>query len=158
FAPVSRVLALATCLAACGVIAPVVFTTAFGLVSAQEKVALQLATGFNLIKEDSLRADLTFVASDALQGRMSLQNGDDVAIAWIASEFAKAGLKPANGDSYLQAVPLVEYRGDRARSYIALKRGPKPEQQWKFPDAYGAYRADVDITAPVVFAGYGITA
>src|ERR1700744_4464329 len=85
-----------------------------GPVSAQDKVAPQLATGFDSIKEDSLRADLTFLASDALQGRMSLQNGDEVAIAWIASEFAKAGLKPANGDSYLQAVPLFEYRGDRA--------------------------------------------
>jgi hypothetical protein len=124
----------------------------------QEKVAPQLATGFDSIKEASLRADLTFLASDALQGRMSLQTGDEVAIQWIASEFAKAGLKPANGDSYLQAVPLVEYRGDRARSYIALKRGSAAEQQWKFPDAFGAYRADVDVTAPVVFAGYGITA
>ena len=125
---------------------------------AREKVAPQLATGFDSIQEDSLRADLTFLASDALQGRMSLQNGDEVAIQWIASEFAKAGLKPANGDSYLQAVPLVEYRGDRARSYIALKRGSAPEKQWKYPDAYGAYRVDVDVTAPVVFAGYGITA
>lgn len=142
------------------------FTTAFAIVFgvatapalAQEKVEPQLATGFDSIKEASLRADLTFLASDALQGRMSLQTGDEVAIQWIASEFAKAGLKPANGDSYLQAVPLVEYRGDRARSYIALKRGSAAEQQWKFPDAYGAYRADVDVTAPVVFAGYGITA
>jgi hypothetical protein len=125
---------------------------------AQEKVAPQLATGFDSIKEDSLRADLTFLVSDALQGRMSLQNGDEVAIAWIASEFAKAGLKSANGDSYLQAVPLVEYRPDRSRTYVALKRGAGPEKQWKFPDAYGGYTADVDVTAPVVFAGYGITA
>ena len=89
---------------------------------------------------------------------MSLQPGDEVAIQWIASEFAKAGLKPANGESYLQAVPLIEYRGDRARSYVALKRGAAAEKQWKFPDAYGAFRADVDVTAPLVFAGYGITA
>jgi hypothetical protein len=136
----------------------IAFFAAAGPIFAQEKVAPQLATGFESIKEDSLRADLTFLASDALQGRMSLQNGDEVAIAWIASEFAKAGLKPANGDSYLQAVPLVEYRGDRARSFVALKRGSAAEKQWKFPDAYGAFRADVDITAPVVFAGYGITA
>jgi hypothetical protein len=132
--------------------------SAFGSVFAQQKVSSQLATGFDSIKEDSLRADLTFLASDALQGRMSLQSGDEVAIQWIASEFAKAGLKPANGDSYLQAVPLVEYRGDRARNYIALNRGSAAEKQWKFPDAYGAYRADIDVTAPVIFAGYGITA
>jgi hypothetical protein len=125
---------------------------------AQEKVAPQLVTGFDSIKAETLRTDLTFVASDALQGRMSLQPGDEAAIQWIALEFAKAGLKPANGDSYLQAVPLIEYRGDRARSYVALKRGGAAEKQWKFPDAYGAFRADVNVTAPLVFAGYGITA
>jgi Zn-dependent M28 family amino/carboxypeptidase len=140
------------------IVAVAIGTAAIAPALAQEKVAPQLATGFDSIKEDSLRADLTFLASDALQGRMSLQPGDEVAIRWIASEFAKAGLKPANGDSYLQAVPLVEYRGDRARSFVALKRGSAAEKQWKFPDAYGAYRADVDVTAPVVFAGYGITA
>jgi hypothetical protein len=149
-----RVLTCATCFAA----AVAAASPALGPVLAQEKVAPQLAAGFDSIKEDSLRADLTFLASDALQGRMSLQPGDEVAIQWIASEFAKAGLKPANGDSYFQAVPLIEYRGDRARSYVALKRGAAAEKQWKFPDAYGAYRADVDVSASVVFAGYGITA
>ena len=151
----SRSLAFAASFVAAVVIASVISTAP---VFAQEKVAPHLATGFDSIKAETLRTDLTFVASDSLQGRMSLQPGDEVAIQWIASEFAKAGLKPANGDSYLQPVPLVEYRGDRARSYVALKRGTAAEKQWKFPDAYGAYRADVDVTAPVVFAGYGITA
>src|SRR5262245_2940050 len=78
--------------------------------------ATRLAAGFTTIREDALRADLTFLASDALQGRMSLQPGDDVAIQWIASEFAKAGLSPAADGSFLQAVDLIEYRGDRAQS------------------------------------------
>jgi Peptidase family M28/PA domain len=123
----------------------------------QEPVRPQSAVGFDSIQEQTLRADLTFLASDALQGRMSLQNGDEVAIAWVASEFAKAGLKPGNGASYLQAVPLVEYRGDRVQSYVSLRR-KDVEKQWKFPDASGAYRTDVDLTGDVVFAGYGITA
>lgn len=127
------------------------------LVEAQQPVPAALATGFNSIREDTLRADLTFVASDALQGRMSLQNGDDVAIQWIASEFAKAGLQPAANGTYLQPVELIEYHADREHSYVALKRGGS-EKQWKFPDAYGAYHADVDVTGDVVFAGFGITA
>src|SRR5690242_21915523 len=124
---------------------------------AQQAVPTGVATGFNTIREDMLRADLTFLASDALQGRMSLQTGDDVAIQWIASEFAKAGLRPAANGSFLQPVELIEYRGDREHSYVALKRGGS-EKQWKFPDAYGAYHADVDVTGDVVFAGFGITA
>jgi hypothetical protein len=131
--------------------------SAASLGHAQQPVPSNLATGFNSIREDTLRADLTFLASDALQGRMSLQTGDEVAIQWIASEFAKAGLQPAANGSFLQPVDLIEYRGDREHSYVALKRGGS-EKQWKFPDAFGSYRADVDITADVVFAGFGITA
>ena len=64
------------------------------LVSAQSGVEPKLATGFNAIKEKNLRADLTFLASDTLEGRMSLQRGSEIAINFIATEFAKAGLKP----------------------------------------------------------------
>src|SRR5260370_39693958 len=124
---------------------------------AQQAVPANLAIGFNNIREATLRGDLTFLASDALQGRMSLQPGDDVAIQWIASEFAKAGLQPAANGSFLQRVELIEYRGDREHSYVALKRGGS-EKQWKFPEALGSYRDDVDVTANVVFAGFGITA
>src|SRR5207253_11199812 len=123
-----------------------------GLAETQQPMPASVATGFNLIREDTLRADLTFLASDALQGRMSLQPGDDVAIQWIASEFAKAGLQPAADGSYLQPVELVEYRGDRAQSFASLRRSGN-EKQWKYPDILGAYRADVDVSADVVFAG-----
>jgi Peptidase family M28/PA domain len=137
-----------TCLASLSLTAPA---------QAQQPVPTSLASGFNTIREEVLRADLTFLASDALQGRMSLQPGDDVAIQWIASEFAKAGLQPAANGSFLQPVELIEYRADRAQNYVALKRGGS-EKQWKFPEALGSYRSDVDLTADVVFAGFGITA
>ncbi len=115
------------------------------------------ALGYRAIKESDLRADLTFVASDALTGRMSLQPGDDAAVQWVASEFAKAGLKPAADGTYLQPVPLIEFRNDRAASFLSLTR-KSAVKQYKFPDAYGSFPKDVDVSASVVFAGYGITA
>ncbi len=116
-----------------------------------------LIPGYQAIQESRLRADLTFLASDALEGRLSLQKGDSAAIEWLVSEFTKAGLKPAVGISYLQPVDLIEYRGDRARGYVTLHRAGT-EKRWAFPDAYGSFVSDVDVTAPVVFAGFGITA
>jgi len=120
-------------------------------------VPANLAPGYETIREDTLRADLTFLASDALQGRMSLQPGDETAIQWIASEFAKAGLRPAANGSFLQPVALIEYRPDRGQNFVSLTRSGK-ETQWKFPEVLGGYRQDVDLTAQVVFAGFGITA
>jgi Peptidase family M28/PA domain len=122
-----------------------------------QQVPGNLATGYHAISETDLRANLGFIASDALEGRMSLQPGDNAAAQWVASEFAKSGLKgPADG-SYLQSVPLIEYRPDRAQSYLALRRGSSAPR-WKFPDAYGGFPRDIDVTAQVVFAGFGITA
>ncbi len=125
-------------------------------------VPAQIRTGFDQIRESDLRADLGFVASDALQGRMSLQPGDDVAVQWIASEFAKAGLEPlvvdASGHkSFLQPVVLIEYLPDRKAAFVALNRGGS-EKKWQSPDVLGAYHDNVDLSAPLVFAGYGITA
>lgn len=118
--------------------------------------------GFEAIREVDLRADLAFLTSNALAGRMSLQPGDDAAAMWVASEFAKAGLVPAAKDaagkpSYLQAMELVEYKPDRKAVTVTLKRGGA-EVAWHGPQVAGAYKSDVDVTAGVVFAGFGITA
>jgi hypothetical protein len=121
------------------------------------EIPTRIATGYRAIQETTLRANLAFLASDALEGRLSLQPGDYVAVEWIASEFAKAGLKPADNGSFLQPVPLIEYRNDRAHSYVTLTRAGA-EKRWDFPEAYGAFPKDVDVKGEVVFAGFGITA
>src|SRR6516164_3151692 len=89
------------------------------------------AIGFDAIQVRDLRADLTFLASDVLQGRMSLAPGSDVAIQFIAAEFAKAGLTPAAGDSYLRPVPLIEHLPDVQQTQLTLRRGGK-QQRYEF--------------------------
>src|SRR4051794_26572623 len=79
------------------------------------------AMGFEGIQAAKLRSDLTFISSNALEGRMSLERGSEVAIQWIAAEFAKAGLKPLAGDSFLQPVPLVDYKMDRERTALTVR-------------------------------------
>jgi hypothetical protein len=120
------------------------------------------AKGFQTIQADAIRRDLTYVASDAMEGRLSLTPGDEKAIAWIADQFAKAGLKPAavgadGKPSYLQPIRMVEYRNDPAASSTTLTRGGKATI-WHAPDVAGGFRDDVALSAPVVFAGFGITA
>ena len=68
---------------------------------------------------------------------------------WIGVQRAGKVLQPAADGSYLQPVELVEYRGDRAQSFVSLRRSGN-EKQWKYPDILGAYRADVDVSAEAV--------
>jgi hypothetical protein len=121
------------------------------------QVGSRHATGYDSIQARRLKANLTFLSSDALEGRMSLQRGSEVAIQWIASQFAADGLKPANGESYLQPVPLIEYQMDRERTTLTIRRGDQVETLHA-PDATGAFPNDVSVGGPIVFAGYGITA
>ncbi|HEX3876998.1 MAG TPA: M28 family peptidase [Bryobacteraceae bacterium] len=128
---------------------------AAGLLCAQPPERLH--TGYESIQPERLKADLTFLSSDALEGRLSLSRGSEAAIQWIASEFAKAGLKPLVGDSYLQPVPLIEYSPDRALNSLTLTRNGKSET-FHAPDATANFAHEVNLSGGVVFAGYGITA
>jgi hypothetical protein len=133
------------------------------VVVAQSPVAPRLQTGLNAIRESDLRSNLTFIAGDGLAGRMSLEPGDDAAAEWVVSEFAKAGLQPAATDasgkpSFLQAVPLVEYKPDPSATTLSLSRKEGAPQQWHAPAVSGAFRDNVDVSGGVVYVGYGITA
>ncbi len=114
--------------------------------------------GFAAIAQSDLKRDLIYLTSDELGGRLSLQPGDEMATQWIAAQFAKSGLKPVTGaPGFLQPITLVEYRPDRAASTLSLTRAGKTVV-WPKPYGGGAYKSAVDLNAPVVFAGYGITA
>ncbi len=109
------------------------------------------------IRVSDLKADLTFLSSDAMKGRMSLEPGADVAVEWIGAEFAKAGLKPAVGSSFFQKVPLIEFRADRAARSLTLDRAGT-KTTFRDADIAGSFPNDLTLRGPLVFAGYGITA
>jgi hypothetical protein len=55
------------------------------------------------ISADSLRGNLSFLASDALEGRGTPSRGLDIAAEYIAAQFRRAGLEPGATDgSYFQ--------------------------------------------------------
>ena len=55
-----------------------------------------------------LRADIQFLASDALEGRRAGTRGYDAAAEYVASRFAKLGIAPAGQGGYFQPVRLRE--------------------------------------------------
>ncbi len=56
---------------------------------------------------NQLRADVAFLASDALQGRGTPSPGLDAAAEFVASQFRRAGLEPAGDDGYFQTAPFA---------------------------------------------------
>lgn len=121
---------------------------------ALDKLPTNLQAGWNAISQATLKKEVSYLASDALAGRYALSAGDQQAIDWIAAEFKAAGLKPAAGESYLQAVKLIEFIPDENANYLALNGSKK----WKTPEIYLAFPNNVNLSGDVVFAGYGITA
>jgi hypothetical protein len=54
------------------------------------------------ISANALKADVSFLASDALEGRGTPSRGLDLAGEFIASQFRRAGIEPGGNDGYFQ--------------------------------------------------------
>src|ERR1035441_2942965 len=61
---------------------------------------LQIVT--SRLTANDLKADVSFLASDALQGRATPSPGLEIASEYIAAQFRRAGLDPAGDDGYFQ--------------------------------------------------------
>jgi hypothetical protein len=54
------------------------------------------------LRPADLKADVSFLASDALQGRATPSPGLDMAAEYIAAQFRRAGLEPVGDEGYFQ--------------------------------------------------------
>ena len=86
---------------------------------AEPKLSRQQRKTIERISAESLRTNLTYLASDELEGRATPSPGLDKAAAYIADQFKKAGLEPING-TYLQTAPV---RDGMASNVVGLLRG-----------------------------------
>ena len=77
------------------------------------------------IRKEALKADLYFLASDDLQGRLTNTAGNRIAADWIASRFERMGLSPGGADgSYFQPFTLMtETLGALERNTLAIRSG-----------------------------------
>jgi Peptidase family M28 len=72
------------------------------------EVTSDVQSALDRISSNSLRGNLSFLASDLLEGRGSPSRGLDIAAEFIAAQFRRAGLEPpVNGDYFQVADMLV---------------------------------------------------
>jgi Zn-dependent M28 family amino/carboxypeptidase len=118
-------------------------------------------TAMHDVKDEHIKADIRFLSSDQLEGRGTGARGGDIAARYISNQFELAGLKPLGGKGgYLQQVPMVGITTE-PESSLTLKT-PTESMNLKQLDECvimdETQKPVSDISADVVFVGYGITA
>lgn len=156
------------------------------LVDQVKPVPANLSNACNSIQANDILAYLRFLSSDLMEGRETATRGYDLAANYAASMFAAWGLKPAGdfqapsvprGGRMAMAMPMgAGGEGTRERGYlqtVPLLETAEPESQVEYSWSAGpalrsrTFTQNVDygyssigrsetLTAPVVFAGYGI--
>jgi hypothetical protein len=94
---------------------------ALGAAGAQSPPVWQPA--LDHISAASLRGHLSFLASDLLEGRNTPSRGLDLAAAYIAAQFRRAGLEPAAGDDYLQTADMLQLEPDTQGFEMKFQHG-----------------------------------
>lgn len=119
------------------------------------------SVAIKMINDSSFAGHIRVLASDEFQGRKPFTIGETKSINYLKEQFSLLGLKPGNGDSYFQEVPMIEIKS-------------APESKMVFKGATGEVTAayltgfvaatkrvqpEVKLTnSSLVFAGYGIVA
>jgi len=113
------------------------------------------------ISTDRIKADVTYLANDRLEGRGPGSRGEILATEYLADEFKKAGLKPIRDrGTYFQPVPLVRVVTS-PKSTLRAERGDRTLDipcEEGFSGTSQTQKEREDFDAEAVFVGHGITA
>jgi Zn-dependent M28 family amino/carboxypeptidase len=125
--------------------------------------AQQRAPHNESIRQEDLRADLFFVAADSMRGRLTDTEENRATADYIRSRFERMGLKPAavNG-SYFQAYNLMTATlpADADVNLLEIGGGDSGSRRLRAGQEFYPHRFSASgvAAAPVVFAGFGISA
>jgi len=130
------------------------------MASCQNNQRKDFETASSVINEKDFARNLTFISSDAYQGRKPMTRGEDNAVTYIKTQLQKLKLEPAFGKSYFQDVPLVNIVSTSSGMVFRTKKGLFT---LKTVVDYVAFTEQIieksDLqNAKLVFAGYGIIA
>jgi hypothetical protein len=129
------------------------------LLSATAVFAQNRAPAIDSIRREELRADLFFLASDAMRGRLTNTPEYALAAEWVASRFGRLGLEPLGpDDSFFQRFDLVFARleeGNRLQIGTAESRRTAKLGEEFYPLHFSA---SGEARARAVLVGFGVRA
>ena len=129
-------------------------------------LAAQGDPGLATIRADALKGHIYFLASDEMGGRDSLSPEGRVTAQYIAGFFHRAGLEPIGDNrTYFQNFPMVAAQVDREATMLRARIGATGTHEREHAYVVGPDftlgrqgGVDVRVDAPLVFAGYGVSA
>ncbi len=111
------------------------------------------------IRQEQLRADLFFLASDTMQGRLTNTPTNAIAAEWVLSRFERLGLKPGgqNGSFEHRYQLMTAALGDGNSGAIIGGAGGGRTDLRLLQEFYPhRFSATGEVEGEVVFAGFGI--
>ena len=113
------------------------------------------------VDESTFRRHLAALSTDEFEGRKPATRAEEKTVGYIRQQFEAAGLKPGNGATYYQSVPLVEITAD-PNIALTVTRGDD-RLQFAYPGDTVVWTKRVVPSASIeqselVFVGYGIVA
>jgi len=109
------------------------------------------------ISETTLKEVTRTLSLDEFEGRAPGTAGEEKTVAYLAEQFARAGLEPGNQGSWFQDVPLVEITASNHEPLTIAGERYAIAQDWVGVSYREVPRIDLD-QSQIVFVGYGIVA
>ena len=113
------------------------------------------------IRVEDLAAHIKTLSSDEFEGRSPGGIGERMTTTYLKTEFERLGLKPGNGESYFQAVPMVETRVQPGAT-ASFKVGEQTiAPAWGDQIVLGTRNGQPQVAvaaSELVFVGYGVNA
>lgn len=119
------------------------------------------SVAIKMINDSSFAKHMAVLASDEFEGRKPFTTGETKSINYLKEQFSALGLKPGNGDSYFQEVPMVEIKSTPEDKMVF--KGASGSLKVTYLNDFVAATKRVQpavnlVNSPLVFAGYGIVA
>ncbi|MFH1755157.1 MAG: PA domain-containing protein, partial [Candidatus Latescibacterota bacterium] len=113
------------------------------------------------VSERYLMSHVRFLTCEALQGRRAAGAGDRITEAYIRAEYERSGILPlpSLGD-YRQEFTALETTLDKDSTHLLITHGEQSSRYQIGRDVFYLVNrhSEVSVDAPLVFAGFGITA
>lgn len=113
------------------------------------------------LDEDAFRDHVRILSADDFQGRKPGTPGEQKTVAYLVEQFTKLGLKPGNGASFTQAVPLVELTAANDSTLRIAGRGADTSLLYGRDAVIWTHRVQPEVTvtnSELVFVGHGVVA